>query len=1687
MADLTEFWIDVGGTFTDCLMKSPEGRLSTYKVLSSGITKGRVTSFIAEDQLRDEARIGDGSHFWIGYALTLLDESGAASQSRRVVAFDASTGTFTLDGTHTTQPSILHAVSDETSERGGVSPLVLGRKPALEIQGGLRRPAPKPLTLCRVRNRYELASGEEAPILAIRTALGLRLDQAIPPVVVRLGTTRGTNALLTRKGARTGFVTTRGFRDVLLIANQDRPRLFDLAIQKPEPLFAAVAEIDERLDAAGQVLHSPDEAAVRERLLELKAAGCESLAICLLHAFANPLHEQIVERIAREVGFTEISTSSRLSPLIKIVSRGDTTVMDAYVNPILRDYVGKLRESLGGTARRAATAAPSPPSSGERAGVRGPNGDEPLHSEHASSSGLQPSTIHHQPHPESPPRPNPLPPKAGGEGTGEDTTSCPTAPQPSTLNLQPSLKLMTSAGGLVDADRFTGKDSVLSGPAGGVIGFSRVAQRAGFAKSIGFDMGGTSTDVSRFDGRYEREFETVKAGVRVVAPMLAIETVAAGGGSVCGFDGVKLFVGPQSAGANPGPACYGRGGPLTITDVNFFLGKIIAERFPFPLDLAAVEMRLAELCEQVANSPLGRSYSPHELAQGFIDIANTTMARAIRKISVSKGYDPAEYVLVTFGGAGAQHACALAMSLGMTTVLSHPYSGVLSAYGIGLADVRELREQGVLKPFSCELLAELESHFVGMANSARAAVLTEGIPADRIDAQIRSLDLRYRGIEASLNVTEPSDGDYARAYAERHQQLYGYTRPDRPMEVVAARIEVVGHRPDPDDASTSTPSGTALATGPTINRPPTGLAPVETGLGTTQCLSAVEGDVADETETERSDAARSNAVRVVQKPLNHRGKPGGVSELAASAVPLTAHSWTEAWFDNQPHRTAIFLREQLQPGHRIPGPAIVCEPTSTVVIDPGFEATILERGELVIARRAATVVPSPPPVFRETNTAGERARVRGPSGGNALQQEQASSSDPQPSTLDHQPSLESPPHPNPLPPKAGGEGTGNAAASAAGSCLSTFNPQPSADPIRIEIFNHLFASIAEQMGIALQQTSLSTNVKERLDFSCGIFSARGELVVNAPHIPVHLGAMSETVRRIIEDNPSLKPGDVFVTNDPYRGGSHLPDVTVVTPVHDEATGELMFFTASRAHHAEIGGIVPGSMPPFSKTLADEGVLIRNFLLVDGGASDECRVTSAREKWSAECRVASASSNGHVFSGTRHSTLDTRHSREAELRALFQSGPHPSRAVEDNLADVSAQVAANHTGAVELQQLVEKQSWPVVRAYMGHIQASAAAKMRLALAELCREPVESSRRAATAVPSPPASGERARVRGPNGEDAIHFQTTSAPQLSTIDYQPPAESPPHPNPLPPRARGEGTRDASLTRVFSRTDHLDDGSPICVTITITNDSDSGGHATVDFTGTGPVLVTNLNANRAIVTAAVLYVFRCLIKDDIPLNSGVLEPVTIVLPECLLNPPAHDDPSQCAAMVGGNVETSQRVVDVLLGALGVAAASQGTMNNLTFGDGTFGYYETICGGSGATPEADGADAVHTHMTNTRLTDPEVIERRYPVRIHDFSIRRGSGGAGQHRGGDGITRRLEFLRPLRVSILSERRGPYAPFGLHGGEPGQLGRNTLQRAGSTEVIDLGGKVSLDVQAGDVLTIETPGGGGFGSKSAEAGG
>ncbi len=1046
-----EFWIDVGGTFTDSFYRSPDGTLTHYKVLSSGVIKGAIADGSTCEAIVDDNRAGDPAGIWAGFQFRLLNERGRPVFETSVAGFS-------------------------------------GDPPALR----LAEPLPGDP---QVGQRYELSADVEAPIVAIRYLLACPLEEDIPPVAVRLGTTRGTNALITRRGARAALVTTQGFGDILHIGYQNRPRIFELAIRKRRPLFAAVVEIDERIDAAGNILVEPDMGRVRSQLQAVRAAGIESLAICLLNAFVRGEHELLVAEMAREVGFAEISVSSRIAPLVKIVSRGDTTVMDAYLNPVLRRYVESLRAHLSGG----------------------------------------------------------------------------------------SLRLLTSAGGLVDADVFVGKDSILSGPAGGVVGFSRVARAAGYEQAIGFDMGGTSTDVSRFDGRWELEFETEKSEVRVVAPMMAIETVAAGGGSICHFDGVKLVVGPDSAGADPGPACYGRGGPLTVTDVNFLLGKIPPERFPFPLDRAAAESRLQELAAAIGEASAHR-YALLELAEGFVRVANANMAKAIGSISVAKGCDPRDYLLVPFGGAAGQHACAVATELGMRRILHHPAAGLLSAYGIGLADVERHRVAGVYKTLSPELLAELEQVFSELETQAAAGVADEGIARDRIAGE-RFLELRYRGVEASLSLPSP-EGSTAQslldAFEAEHHKLYGYVHQGRPLEIVAARVEARGQSSPPLEPSTGRPLRDA-----------------------------------------------------------------------------TSERTTRTYFGGQTVEAQLFDRAALQPGDRIRGPAIVCETASTAVIDPHWEAEVLSGGELLVR----------------------------PSG-----------------------------------------------AEAPAADVST-----AADPVMLEIFNNQFAAIAEQMGITLRNTSSSVNVKERLDFSCALFTPAGDLVVNAPHIPVHLGAMAETVRRTIADNPALARGDVFVTNDPYRGGSHLPDVTVITPVHD-AHGKLLFFTASRAHHAELGGITPGSMPPFSKNLAEEGVLIRNFKLIDAG----------RERWS-------------------------------ELRTLLTTGPYPTRSVEANLADISAQVAANQRGARDLVRLVERYSLDVVEAYMGHIQRAAEQKVRQALARL-----------------------------PSG------------------------------------------------TYPFADHLDDGTPIAVTITI-----AGETATVDFTGTGDVVAGNLNANRAITTAAVMYVLRAMLAE--------------------------------------------------------------------------------------------------------------------------------------------------------------------------------------------------------------------------------
>jgi len=1279
-----EFWIDVGGTFTDCLARAPDGSLRRQKLLSSGLVPGSICSLTAggfcdnaDWQLPDE--------FWQGSLLVVDPPGGEGRFETRVNHFSAQQGQFEL----------------------------ADRLPDWVLAG----------------TPYHLLPGLEAPLLAIRQVLGVLPDDPIPDCSVRLGTTRGTNALVTRSGAPTALVTTRGLGDILLIGNQDRPRIFDLEARKHSPLFSTVVEIEERLSAAGEVITPLDSKKARQQLALLHEQGIESLAICLLNAYASDQHEQQLGRIARQIGFQHVSLSSLVAPLIKIVSRGETTVVNAYLDPVLTSYIGRIQDGLSSSSR---------------------------------------------------------------------------------------LRLLTSAGGLVSAPAFMGKDSILSGPAGGAVGCAGVAREAGFSRAIGLDMGGTSTDVSRFDGHFEYEYEVEKAGVRLVTPMMAIQTVAAGGGSLCQFDGVKLVVGPGSAGADPGPACYGRGGPLALTDINLLLGKIRPEKFPLPLDEQAALQQIEELVEQVKKGT-GRDYQPPELADALVRIANASMAEAIRSVSVARGYDPREYVLVAFGGAAGQHACEVARQLGIRQILNHPDAGILSARGIGLAEIQRHAERGIYQPVESLDRKTLTGTRRQLEEQASNQLLEEGIGAAEIHT-VCSIDLRYVGMDAGMTITGPAGNEkedwleaYLAGFEKKHLAQYGYLHPDRPLEVVALRVEATG------SLGQSLP--TRLADNP---------APAESGF-----LSPDE------------------------------------------KVPV--------FFNGEQRESGLFERAELQGGDRLQGPAVILESLATTVIDPGWQARVLKGGELLL----------------EDTT---------PSAGVTV-------------------GLES--------------GAVNRA-----------------DPAALEIYNNRFAGIARQMGMTLQNTSVSVNVKERLDFSCALFTAAGELVVNAPHIPVHLGAMGETVRLLLADNPGLAEGDVLVTNDPYRGGSHLPDITVVTPVFSspvDGPAELVFLLANRAHHAEIGGVTPGSMPPFSQSLAEEGVLIRNFALVRQG------------QWQGE-----------------------------QLRELLAAGPHPTRSIEDNMADLRAQVAANQQGQQDLLALIEQQGCPQVLFYMQAIQGAAEQKMRMALERL--------------------------------ED-----------------------------------GE----------FPFEDHLDDGSRIAVKVTV-----QGDQAVIDFQGSSEVVPGNLNANRAIVTAGVMYVLRCLIDEEIPLNEGVLAPIEIRLPVGMLNPPSGENPADCPAVVGGNVETSQRIVDVLLGAFGLAAASQGTMNNLMFGDETFGYYETICGGAGATPGASGEHAVHTHMTNTRITDPEVLEQRYPVRLQEFSIRKGSGGEGMFSGGDGVVRRIEFLSALDVSILSQRRGEYPPYGCQGGQAAEVGRNELLRADGSHQL-LGGAAIFSVLPGDILTIQTPGGGGWG--------
>ncbi|MEA5619788.1 hydantoinase B/oxoprolinase family protein [Cronbergia sp. UHCC 0137] len=1150
----------------------------------------------------------------------------------------------------------------------------------------------------------------DAAIQGIREILAIPQDEPIPSSqinVVKMGTTVATNALLEKKGDSTLLIITQGFADALRIGYQNRPDIFARHIILPEMLYEQVIEVTERYSSQGEELISLNLEDLRPQMQRAFEDGIRACAIVFMHGYRYTSHEKQVANLAQEIGFTQISASHQVSPLMKLVSRGDTTVVDAYLSPILRRYVDQVASQLGNSVK---------------------------------------------------------------------------------------LMFMQSNGGLVDAENFQGKDSILSGPAGGIVGAVQTSLMAGFKKLITFDMGGTSTDVAHYDGEYERSLDTEVAGIRLRTPMMAIHTVAAGGGSILQFDGSRYRVGPQSAGANPGPASYSQGGPLTVTDCNVMVGKLQPGFFPqvfgvngdLPLNAEIVRQKFRDLTDSINDHR-----TPEEVATGFLAIAVDKMANAIKKISLQRGYDISTYTLCCFGGAGGQHACLIADALGMTQVFIHPLAGVLSAYGMGLANVRVWRERAVEAVLDSGLSPQLTAVLTELAREAATELNDE----EKIEINQKVL-LRYEGTDVPLMVNFADMVEMQNQFEELHRQRYGFIAPEKRLIVEAVTVELVVHHQAPQEV--------------VVNR--------------------------------RDDR---------------------LPEVVARVQMYTAGKW---W------TTPVYQREDLQPGDCILGPAIIVESTGTNVIEPGWQAELTPLQHLVLQRSLTTT-----------------------------------------------------------------------------SLATTSQHRP--DPVMLEIFNNLFRAIAQQMGITLQNTSSSVNIKERLDFSCAIFDHFGQLIANAPHIPVHLGSMSESVEALITSHgDKIKPGDVFAANNPYNGGTHLPDITVITPVFSNSSHLPIFYVASRGHHADIGGITPGSMPPHSQNITEEGILLDNFpLVVDGKFCEQ------------------------------------------ELVELLTNSPYPARNINQNIADLKAQIAANEQGVKELNHIVEQYSLETVQAYMRFVQD-------------------------------------------NAEEAV------------------------------RRVIEVLKDGNFSY------NLDNGSVIQVDISIDREN---RNAKIDFTGTSPQqLNNNFNAPAAVCKAAVLYVFRTLVDDDIPLNAGCMKPLEVIIPEnCMLNP------RYPAAVVAGNVETSQAITDALYGALGVLAASQGTMNNFTFGNERYQYYETICGGSGAGAEFDGTDAVQTHMTNSRLTDPEVLEWRFPVILESFKIRENSGGKGKHHGGNGVIRRLRFLEKMTAGILANHR-LVAPFGLSGGEPGKVGRNYVERCNG-DIEDLPSKAVVEMNPGDVFIVETPGGGGYG--------
>lgn len=1181
-------------------------------------------------------------------------------------------------------------------DRGGTFTDIVARKP----DGGVVTHK----LLSENPERYK-----DAAVQGIRELMGVKGDFDAGSIrAVKMGTTVATNALLERKGERVALVITKGFRDLLLIGYQTRPKLFDLEIKRPDLLYETVIEMDERLDAEGGVVRPLQEAALRDQMQAAFDDGLRAIAIAGLHGYLNPVHELRAAEIAREIGFTQVSVSSEVSRLAKLVGRGDTTVVDAYLSPILRRYVDQVASAIdvGQACER--------------------------------------------------------------------------------------LLFMQSNGGLTDARLFHGRDAILSGPAGGIVGMVKTAEAAGFERLIGFDMGGTSTDVSHYAGDYERSFETEVAGVRMRAPMMDIHTVAAGGGSICSFRDGRFQVGPESAGADPGPACYRRGGPLTVTDCNVMLGKLNPDHFPhvfgpngdLPLDVEVVREKFAQMAQAVAEETGSAPRSPEDMAEGFLRIAVDNMANAIKKISVQRGHDVTGYALQCFGGAGGQHACLVADALGMTQVFIHPHAGVLSAYGMGLAEIRAMREVQLDAPLSD--IAAAEAALAQISAEARAEVAAQGVPEMHIAARAH---LRYEGSHQPLEVAFGTTEEMRARFEAVHKQRFGFISPERALLFDMLSVEAIGT---------------------------TGEAPSAGAMGT-------------------EDAP------VAQIPMHVDG--------ARRDVPL-------------------YQRARLSSEAVIAGPAVIAEKTGTNVVEPGWAARLDDMGNLVLTRVQALA----------------RARAAG----------------------------------------------------------------TDVDPVLLEVFNNLFMSVADQMGATLANTSWSVNIKERLDFSCAIFDAQGDLVANAPHVPVHLGSMAESIRTVMRENAGdIHEGDAFMLNSPYNGGTHLPDVTVVTPVFHG--GDVVFWLGARGHHADIGGRTPGSGPPDSTHIDHEGVLIDNVRLVSRGDLQE--------------QVA---------------------------RTVLASGRYPARNPDQNMADLKAQVAANETGRRELLKVVAHYSLEVVQAYMGHVQDNAEESVRRVI------------------------------------DRLKDGTFSYP-------------------------------------------MDHGARIEVALSVDH---AAREAVIDFTGTAPQHTGNINAPLAVCRAVVLYVFRTMVGADIPLNEGCLKPLRIVVPEgSMLNP------SFPAAVIAGNTEVSQATCNALYGALGVIAGSQGTMNNFIWGNAQFQNYETIAGGTGAGPGFAGCDAVQTHMTNTRSTDPEILEKRFPVRLETFGLRPGSGGAGQWRGGDGALRRLRFLEPVTVTTLCSHR-TVPPFGGSGGAPGAVGENWAELPDGRHVA-LKGFDEIELPAGAVFGMGTPGGGGWG--------